>query len=220
MHPIPIHPDTKRLYVDFQHCILEGIRASSIPRRADTMDGQPRSREALADFHDYMAEKGLMEKNTAQSRKAAVIKVLGILDEVEAGDVTSLHLEDVMSRFQRLHGRDYTPASLTSYKSRLRSALDDFSSYLSNPLAFRPSIQGRARVRARSGKEERGDSPESKAQRRTEPARPVPFPAAAGLIVSIPIRPDLTVHVQGIPFDLTEAEARKIAAVVTAMVHT
>jgi hypothetical protein len=48
----------------------------------------------------------------------------------------------------------------------------------------------------------------------------VPIPAAAGLIVPIPIRPDLTVHVQGIPFDLTEAEARKIAAVVTAMVQT
>ena len=184
------------------------------------MDGQPRSREALADFHDYLAEKGLMEKNTAQSRKAAVTKVLGILDGVEAADVTSLDLEDVISRFQRLHGRDYTPASLTSYKSRLRSALDDFASYLSNPLAFRPSVQARARAKGRSGKEERGDSPDPKLQRRTEPARPIPFPAAAGVIVPIPLRPDLTVHVQGIPFDLTEAEARKIAAVVTAMVHT
>ena len=62
-----------------------------------------------------------------------------------------------MSRFQRLHGRDYTPASLTSYKSRLRSALDDFLSYLSNPLAFRPGVQTRARARARSAKEEPGD---------------------------------------------------------------
>ena len=42
------------------------------------MDGQARSREALADFHDYLADKGLMEKNTAQSRKAAVTKVLAI----------------------------------------------------------------------------------------------------------------------------------------------
>jgi hypothetical protein len=184
------------------------------------MDGQARSREALAGFHDYLADKGLMEKNTAQSRKAAVTKVLGILDEVEAADVTALDIEDVMSRFQRLHGRDYTPASLTSYKSRLRSALDDFLSYLSNPLAFRPSVQSRARARARSVKEEPGDSDGGRSERRAEPARSVPLPAAAGLIVPIAIRPDLTVHVQGIPFDLTEAEARKIAAVVTAMVQT
>ncbi len=46
------------------------------------------------------------------------------------------------------------------------------------------------------------------------------MPTAAGLIVPIPIRPNLTVHVQGLPYDLTEAEARKIAAVVTAMVQT
>jgi hypothetical protein len=167
-----------------------------------------------------MADKGLLERNTAQSRKAAVTKVLGILDEVEATDITTLDIEDVMSRFQRLHGRDYTPASLTSYKSRLRSALDDFLSYLNNPLAFRPNAQSRARARTRSAKEEPSDSGGGRSERRAEPARPVPIPAAAGLIVPIPIRPDLTVHVQGIPFDLTEAEARKIAAVVTAMVQT
>lgn len=184
------------------------------------MDGQVRSREALADFHDYMAEKGLMEKNTAQSRKAAVTKVLGILDEGEATDITGLDIEDVMSRFQRLHGRDYTPGSLTSYKSRLKSALDDFSSYLSNPLAFRPSVQARGRSRARSGKEERDVSPDSRPQRRIEASRPIPLPAAAGVIIPIPLRPNLTVHVQGIPFDLTEAEARKISAVVIAMVHS
>jgi len=183
------------------------------------MNAQARSREALADFHDYLAEKGLMERNTAQSRKAAVTKVLAILDEVEAADVTSLDIEDVVSRFQRLHGRDYTPASLTSYKSRLRSALDDYLSYLSNPLAFRPNVN-RTRARTRTGKEESTDAPSVRTERRGGSSRAVPAPTAAGLIVPIPIRPDLTVHVQGIPFDLTEAEARKIAAVVTAMVHT
>jgi hypothetical protein len=191
-----------------------------IARRAGMMDGQARSREALASFHDYLADKGLMEKNTAQSRKAAVTKVLSILDEAAASDVTNLDIEDVMSRFQRLHGRSYTPASLMSYKSRLRSALEDFLSYLSNPLAFRPNVQSRARARARSGKEEQSVTGTARVERRTETARMVPTPAVAGLIVPIPIRPDLTVHVQGIPFDLTEAEARKIAAVVTAMVQT
>jgi hypothetical protein len=183
------------------------------------MEGQARSREALTDFLDYLADKGLMEKNTVASRKAAVTKVLGILDDVEASDVTSVNVEDVVSRFQRLHGRDYTPGSLVSYKSRLRSALDDFQSYLSNPLAFRPTVQSRVRMRTKTAREEQVDSG-GKSERRAEQERPVPMPASAGLIVPIPIRPDLTVHVQGIPFDLTEAEARKIAAVVTAMVQT
>jgi hypothetical protein len=183
------------------------------------MDGQPRSREALTEFLDYMADKGLMEKNTVLSRRAAATKILGILDEAEAADITNLDVEDVVSRFQRLHGRDYTPGSLSSYKSRLRSALDDFQSYASNPLAFRPGVQNRARIRPKSRKDERPEG-SSKAERRAEPAWPNPLPAAAGHILPIPIRPDLTIQIQGLPFDLTEAEARKIAAVVTAMVQT
>ena len=183
------------------------------------MEGQTRSREALSDFLDYLADKGLMEKNTAAARKAAVTKVLGILDDVEASDITTVDVEDVVSRFQRLHGRDYTPGSLVSYKSRLKSALDDFQSYLSNPLAFRPTVQSRVRARTKAAREEQPDSV-GKLERRTEQTRAVPMPTAAGLIVPIPIRPNLTVHVQGLPYDLTEAEARKIAAVVTAMVQT
>lgn len=183
------------------------------------MGGQARSREALCDFLDYLADKGLMQKNTVAARKAAVTKVLGILDDVEASDITTIDVEDAVSRFQRLHGRDYTPTSLIAYKSRLKSAVDDFLSYLNNPLAFRPSVQSRARMRTKTAREEQAES-SSKPERRSEQARPIAMPAAAGLILPIPIRPDLTVHVQGIPFDLTEAEARKIAAVVTAMVHT
>ena len=182
------------------------------------MEGQVRSRQALSDFLDYLADKGLMARNTVAARKAAVTKVLGILDDVEAADITAVDVEDVISRFQRLHGRDYTPGSLTTYKSRLRAALDDFRSYLNNPLAFRPSVQSRARTRTRIAGEEQSDT-SGRPERRVEQAKPVPMPSAAGLIVPIPIRPDLTVHVQGLPFDLTEAEARKIAAVVTAMVQ-
>jgi hypothetical protein len=36
-------------------------------------------------------------------------------------------------------------------------------------------------------------------------------------VLPIPIRADLTVRVHGLPFDLTQAEARKVAAVIQAM---
>ena len=111
------------------------------------MDGN-RSREALGEFLEYLAEKGLMAQATARSRKAAVSKILGILENSEANDVTILDIEDIVARFGRLYGKKYTPQSLTTYKSRLRSALDDFQSYLTNPLAFRPSVQSRERPKA------------------------------------------------------------------------
>ena len=106
-----------------------------------------RSREAFVAFLDYLADKGLMEKNTALSRKAAVSRVLGILHEDESSDVTAIDVDDLIARFGRLHGKDFTPQSLNTYKSRLRSALDDFRSYLANPLAFRPALRNRTRQR-------------------------------------------------------------------------
>jgi hypothetical protein len=182
------------------------------------MDGQ-RSREALANFLDYLADKGLMERNTAQSRKFAASKILGILEEEEAADVTIVDVDDVVGRFGRLHGKEYTPQSLNTYKSRLRSALDDFRSFLSNPLAFRPAVQPRTRQKPRLAKEDAAES--AAAERRPEPTRQasLTFPASDN-ILPIPIRADLTVRIQGLPFDLTLGEAQKIAAVVTAMAQT
>jgi site-specific recombinase XerD len=71
------------------------------------MDGN-RSREALAEFLDYLAEKGLMAKATAQARKAAASMILGVLEPAEANDVTTIDVEDIVARFGRLHGKRYT----------------------------------------------------------------------------------------------------------------
>ena len=176
-----------------------------------------RSREGAVEFQEYLAQKGLMEPATARARKAAVNTVLAILDDQEAQDVTAIDIDEVMRRFANLQGKDYNPATLRTYKSRVRSALDDFRSYIENPLAFKPSLQARER---------KSDKPVPNPSRiisdinTGEPPRP-PVSAMSGPMASsilpIPIRADLTIHIQGLPFDLTEAEARKIASVIQAM---
>src|SRR6202035_2619484 len=103
------------------------------------------SRAALLEFLDYLSNKGLMNRTTAASRKAAANKVLGILGEDEAADVSALDLDKVMSRFHNLEGANYTPESLNTYKSRLKSAIDDFLRYQKDPLNFRPTAQNTAR---------------------------------------------------------------------------
>ena len=42
------------------------------------------------------------------------------------------------------------------------------------------------------------------------------FEAEAG-IIPVPIRPDITIKIHGVPFDLTGSEANKIANVILAM---
>lgn len=176
-----------------------------------------RSREALQEFLDYLGDKGLMAKATAHARKAAANKILGILSEEEASDITGIDLDDIVVRFSNLHGKKYTPQSLVTYKSRLRSALDDFDAYIANPLGFRPSLQ-RREPRAKESKGQGPTSSTSDSTPRSEPVRPSAHaPLAASNILPIPLRSDLTIHVQGLPFDLTPGEAKKIAAVIQAM---
>src|SRR6185312_947194 len=160
-----------------------------------------RTRQDFLAFLDWMSEKGLMARNTVAARKAAATRVLGILSDDEARDVTALDLNDVMRRFTNLEGRSYTPGSLTTYQSRLRSALDDFKTYLDKPLSFRPGVQPRERRKADARKDDNRER----------------APVLATNALSISIRPGTTVVIQGLPYDLNETEAAKIANVIRAM---
>lgn len=183
------------------------------------MNGK-RSREALLNFLDYLSRKGLMNKTTAASRKAVANKVLGILDPEEAEDVTTLNVDDLLSRFSNIAGSNYTPESLGTYRSRLKSSLEDFRNYLDNPITFRPSLQPSVR---RGAEKAKAVSTENEVERdRTTPRSQsfVSAPPTSVSILPIPIRADLTVQVQGLPFDLTIQEANKIANVIKAMAST
>lgn len=169
---------------------------------------EKRTKQDFLAFLDWMSEKGLMAKNTAVARKAAANKVLGILSADEAQDVTVLDLDTLMRRFTNLEGRSYTPGSLTTYLSRLRSALDDFKLYLDNPLNFRPGVQPRERRHS----EVRKEAPSS-----AQMGSGNFTPSTGQNALSIPIRPDTMIIIHGLPYDLSEAEAAKIANIVRAM---
>lgn len=176
-----------------------------------------RSRAALLGFMDYLANKGLMNRATASARKAAVNRVLSILDDGEAADVSKLDIDKVMTRFHHLEGKNYTPASLNVYKSRLKSAIEDFLQYQKDPLNFKPSIQSGS---PRTERPKLAGTPSGTTRTETQPKAMAEPPPAAVNIIPIPIRPDLTIKIQGLPFDLTQAEALKIANVIKAMANS
>ena len=181
------------------------------------MDGK-KSREALLDFIDYLAKKGLMNKATASARKAAANTVLGILDEEEASDITRIDIDDLFSRYVNIAGSKYKPESLNVYKGRLRAALEDFRNYLENPMTFRPSVQGGSRRASDKPKAADKTKQVSLQEKGTDSAtRHATPPPAAVSVLPIPIRADLIVQIQGLPFDLTPQEANKIANVIRAM---
>lgn len=178
-----------------------------------------RSLPALLSFLEYLGSKGLMPRNTVGGRKAAVSKMLGVLDPEETGDVTALDLDRVMTRFVNLEGKNYTPDSLTVYRSRVNASINDFIAYLQNPAAFKPSGSGK-KAKQESAKKGAAPKVDSPAMHHEPSPRIESGHMASANVFPIPIRPDVVVRIHGMPFDLTTAEADKIANVVRAMAMT
>lgn len=157
-----------------------------------------RSRGALIYFLERQAKRGEVPMNTALSRMASVRKVLSVLSDQEAADVTGLDVEAVMRRFIARSDHPYSLASQVSYKSRLRSALEDFTAAVA-----RADQEGIGEA-ARPAGEEADPSPAS--------------PQCQS--VQIPLSRGWTVVVDRLPIDLTEAEAQRIGKVVLAYAMT
>ncbi|WP_299589023.1 hypothetical protein [uncultured Tateyamaria sp.] len=177
--------------------------------------------EDLIKFIDYLSDKGLLKQQTAASRKAVANKVFENLDDADRADVLALDIDDAMNRFINKAGSNYSPGSLQTYKARLKSTLDDFAAYLKNPMGFRPTIATRAARKPKSVESVASTSQESasssKASQPEVSARGISSLPSAD-IFPIPLRPDLVLRIQGLPHDLTNAEANKISAVVKAFV--
>jgi len=180
------------------------------------------SLRALNEFLDYLSSKHLLNKNTAQSRKAAINKVFGVLDADEAGDLSKVDLDLAFKRFENKSAKDYKPDSLMVYRSRVASALNDFFSYVESPTQFRPSVKssgsGTAARPAKASRKleaERGER-EGVARREEQSDTAAMAERAQALSIPVPLRDGVMVRITGLPADLTEAEAARLAAIVKA----
>lgn len=92
----------------------------------------------LVAFLEWTADRGVLPLATANSYRVATTKVLEIEPDPYAVDVRNLDVEDLLDRFARLRGGNYTPDSLATYKTRFRKAMENYLRYLHDPGNFRP----------------------------------------------------------------------------------
>lgn len=97
------------------------------------------SEDELIKFLDYVSKKGIMNESTVVARKIAVQKVLSVLEPSEKTDLRQLNRDQLFTRFLNKYGKDFTPGSLTTYRQRFSSALDDFIKYVNDPAGFKPA---------------------------------------------------------------------------------
>lgn len=177
----------------------------------------------LQEFFSLVISRGLMKKATAESRRTAVMKVLGVLDDDAKQDLREIDRDDAFNRFQNLTAQDYSPDSLAIYRTRFNAALDDFIRWAENPAGFRSAVATRTARRPRpvnGGREAR--LPELPLQDEPSPfafsAEPeTPRPSVYDCLdIPVPLRKGVVVRIHGLPSDLTVDEASKITAVVNA----
>jgi hypothetical protein len=172
------------------------------------------SLDALNKFFDFAANKGLLKRNTAQSRKLATNKILAVLDESEKADLRTVNIDKAFERFQNLQGTDYKPDSLQVYLSRLRTAIADFTSYVDNPSGFkvsgvqRTTSKGKRETSHKVRAEGKGGEGEKTEKYETHDSQHI--------IVPVPLREGLTIKISNLPSDLTAAEAGRLAAIIKA----
>ena len=149
--------------------------------------------DELLTFLKRQVEQRKTPINTGLSQIASVRKVLSVLTAEEATNVTKLDVDEVMRRFLARSNHQYSLASQVSYKSRLRSALQQF--------AKERELQCESREEQVS---------KSEKSREREPAR-------ASQCIQIPLPGGGTVVIDRLPLDLTRAEAERISKIVLAI---
>jgi len=177
------------------------------------------SAKGFLDFFDYLSRKGLMNKSTIAARKASSKAILAVLDDEETADLRKIDVDDAVTRFVHMKGEQFDPKSLTVYKSRFSNALADFLAYRADPLGFRPKAP-RTRLRKKAPDQPKPHQSSPNTDTTVEKTSSIghgPVGLQETLVFPIPIRPDVTVQIAGIPSDLTSSEAKKITAVITAL---
>jgi hypothetical protein len=174
------------------------------------------SKTALMKFFVYLSSKGLVNQNTVAARKAAANKMLSVLDEAESADLRKINIDQVATQFFNLHGKDFTPDSMTTYKSRLKSGIEDFIKYTASPASFKPE-GSRPRAQRKPDNEVKTQNGQNGAHHVTPPPPDLGFTDES--VFPIPIRQGLVVKLIGLPPDLSKKEAQKIANVVMAFAN-
>lgn len=168
------------------------------------------SQTAFLKFLRQGAVTGITSPATARSRKLAAEQLLVQLKSHERLDLRLLDVDELCSRFHKLQGSAIRPESIQVYKDRLCNALKDFIAWTNDPAGFQ-SIEGEKSEAVLAAAR---DTPGQALAREALALNP---PRSPHDIFPIPIREDLVVYLQNVPLDMTQAEARKIAAVVRAL---
>lgn len=160
--------------------------------------------DALIKFLDWAEEKNYMKTATVGGLRAAVNKVLRVLDDEEKNDLSEIDLGDAFQRFENSNIQTLNTTSLNTYKARTKKAIGEFLSYRRNPSSWKPSIS----QRSTKTKNKIHEGKVGLINHGTSPGDNSP----SFLTNQYPLRDDIIVSIAGLPRDLKTHEAKRLSA--------
>lgn len=165
------------------------------------------SADDLLEFLEHTADRGLMPATSAQALAVASRNVLGVLTDTERADLSQLDIDAAIKRFANKRAKDFNPASLKEYGRRVRRAVDLFLAWRADPANFAVKTRASGTSRKKPGGTENGAQATKDLQPET-----IPAPLPGTYQSSLPVRPGLIVTLSNVPYDLTSAEAARLAS--------
>jgi hypothetical protein len=126
-------------------------------------------------------------------------------------------LDAIVHRFHNKRARDFNPSSLKEYERRVRRAVELFLQWKQDPANFSVPTRRATLTSVKRGKNggRARDLKPAEAAESTNPADlsipPAPSPSASNYVTQLPVRPGHMVQLSNVPFDLTVAEAERLA---------
>jgi hypothetical protein len=176
---------------------------------------------AFVQHWDWVADKGLMPRNTAMGVRAAVSQILKIEDGWESIDVRNIDLDNLLARFRNLS--DLSPGSLATYESRFRSGWASYLAYLDSPTTYQPKARKQPPQHEPSRQSKRGrigpsdpSGASSEDIQETGSNQPLSPPSVRLVVYPFPVRPDVFAELK-LPANLSADEAERLSTFLRAL---
>jgi hypothetical protein len=132
----------------------------------------------------------------------------------------TIDVADTLRRWETKRKGDFSPGSLTTYKTRFRRAIEEYGKWYENPSGYRPDAKQRSRTPVRTGRNGGSVAPAGTetAETQTTPT----FTSAIApkttpvLTYPFPLRPGVLARLE-LPSDLNKRESKRLCAFIDSL---
>lgn len=172
------------------------------------MSSEDYSKNGLFKYLRESAKSGILNPAVAKSRNIAAQQLLDYITPEERMNLRCLDVDVLCSRIHKLEDSSIRVEALNLYNSRLKSALDDYFSWIEDPENF---ISNASKHTHKNTQKQI-----TQAEKKALEEITLSEIKAQTDIIPVTIRNDLTVFIKNLPLNLNKKEAKKIANVIQA----